>query len=355
MDAMMAFLTGVWAFLNSPVGMVIAVVAVGAVLGWVKRARPDWARYEGTLIEAVKWAEKRIPDDTLHAGSRRFDEALKYFLAVYAEANAGKAPSKALIAAVEQGISTVHAQLEADGNLDKDATRVAAPGDVCPPRTQPGGVGGAAVWLIGLIALAVACGGCQLSGPQQYIVASESYSAAVRTITTLSKAGIIPLADLERVQAVSDRLDAALDEMRDAVVAGNALAADWYFRQAQKLLDELIVLQLRAQTRAPAAKAAAPTTSRTVSDGPHPVGAGDPGGGPCRCPGDRLNHPDGPDDRTARRPGPDPDGDGPPQRGEGRVRRGAGAAAGGGDVVSAAEQRELIRLLVEAEVEVEYD
>ena len=351
MDAMMAFLTGVWAFLNSPVGMVIAVVAVGAVLGWVKRARPDWARYEGTLIEAVKWAEKRIPDDTLHAGSRRFDEALKYFLAVYAEANAGKAPSKALIAAVEQGISTVHAQLEADGNLDKTPP---AEDLALPPGESPGVNGGGKIvagLFIGLLALAVACGGCQLSGPQQYIVASESYSAAVRTITTLSKAGIIPLADLERVQAVSDRLDAALDEMRDAVVAGNALAADWYFRQAQKLLDELIVLQLRAQTRAPAAKAAAPTTSRTVSDGPHPVGAGDPGGGPCRCPGDRLNHPDGPDDRTARRPGPDPDGDGPPQRGEGRVRRGAGAAAGGGDVVSAAEQRELIRLLVEAEVE----
>jgi len=363
MDAMMAFLTGVWAFLNSPVGMVIAVVAVGAVLGWVKRARPDWARYEGTLIEAVKWAEKRIPDDTLHAGSRRFDEALKYFLAVYAEANAGKAPSKALIAAVEQGISTVHAELEANGNLDKGpAAQAPAEDPALTPRDSRGANGGGnvlSVLLVGLIALAVACGGCQLSGGQQYVIASESYTAAVRTITSLSKAGVIPLADIERVKVVSDRLDTALDEMRDAVVAGSPVAADWYYRQAQKLLDELIVLQMRAQARTAPKTTPAPTTLRpdsgpeakAVSDGPLPVCPDGAGGGPGGCPGDRVDHPDGPGDRTADRPGRDTGGDGPPQGGQGRVRRGGRAETGGGDVVSVAEQRELIRLLVETEVE----
>ena len=63
---------------------------------------------EGTIIAAVKYAEKTIPDGSPNVSQARLDEALKYVLAVYAKADAQ---------AVKEGIQITHERMEAGGVL----------------------------------------------------------------------------------------------------------------------------------------------------------------------------------------------------------------------------------------------
>ncbi len=115
-----AVLNAIWTFLNSPLG-ITAVAAV--VLYLLKRAReryPAWMDWEGSIIEAVKLAEKNIPDDADNKSLRRFNDALVYVLKVYQEAN-GKMPSEQERREIEEGIRLKHAELEATGALDKAA------------------------------------------------------------------------------------------------------------------------------------------------------------------------------------------------------------------------------------------
>jgi len=115
-----AVLDSVWTFLNSPLG--ITVIAA-VVLYLLKRAReryPAWMDWEGSIIEAVKLAEKNIPDDADNKSLRRFNDALAYVLRVYQEAN-GKMPSGQERREIEEGIRLKHAELEATGALNKAA------------------------------------------------------------------------------------------------------------------------------------------------------------------------------------------------------------------------------------------
>lgn len=106
----------IWTALNSPFGY----MAVAGVLIWllnrVYGAQPGWAAYEGTIISAVKFAEKEIPDGTENKGLARLDAALKYVLRVYEEVN-GKRASAATSAALKEGIQIVHDRLDAAGTL----------------------------------------------------------------------------------------------------------------------------------------------------------------------------------------------------------------------------------------------
>lgn len=65
-------------------------------------------QYRAPLIEAVKFAEKAIPDDTPSKGARRADEALQYFLKLV-----GAVDERA----ARQALTVVHSELEASGNL----------------------------------------------------------------------------------------------------------------------------------------------------------------------------------------------------------------------------------------------
>ena len=106
----------VWAAVNSPLGIaVVAAVALWA-LNRLYAARPEWAKYEGAIISAVKFAEKQIPDDVENKGLARLDAALKYVVGVYEEIE-GKRPSAATTAALKEGIQITHADLEAAGAL----------------------------------------------------------------------------------------------------------------------------------------------------------------------------------------------------------------------------------------------
>ncbi|MGE4529661.1 MAG: hypothetical protein AB7D00_14950 [Rhodospirillaceae bacterium] len=111
-----SLLSAVWAGLNSPIG----ITAMGAVVAWLLTrlftSKPAWAKYQGAIISAVRLAEKEIPDDTPHAALRRFDEALRYVLQVYAEAEK-RMPSPSEIAALKEGIRIVHNELDLKGAL----------------------------------------------------------------------------------------------------------------------------------------------------------------------------------------------------------------------------------------------
>lgn len=110
----------IWNVLNSPA--VIAVLAGGMLwlLNRLYAAKPAWQAFEGTIIAAVKWAEKEIPDDTPNKALNRLNAALNYVVKVYEEARGKRVDAKAK-AELREGIQIVHAELEASGNLDKAA------------------------------------------------------------------------------------------------------------------------------------------------------------------------------------------------------------------------------------------
>jgi len=106
----------VWKAANSPA----AIAAIGGLLafglGKLYLAKPEWKKYEGTIIAAVKKAEKEIPDGTAAGSLSKLDMALKYVIAVY-EQTAGKTPDAKTIAELTEGVQVIHADLEANGIL----------------------------------------------------------------------------------------------------------------------------------------------------------------------------------------------------------------------------------------------
>ncbi len=110
--------SALWGIFNSPV--VISAIA-GVVLWALNKlyaSKPAWAKYEGAIIAAVKFAEKEIPDNTTSPGLSRLDTALRYVVKVFEEVN-GRRPSKAEKAVLREGIQITHAELEVAGVLRK--------------------------------------------------------------------------------------------------------------------------------------------------------------------------------------------------------------------------------------------
>jgi len=116
-----AFLQVAWDVVNSPA--VIALMAGGLLwlLNRLYASKPAWQAFEGTIIAAVKWAEKEIPDDTPNKAFNRLNAALNYVLKVYEEAR-GKPADAQTKNELREGIQIVHAELEASGNLDAPAS-----------------------------------------------------------------------------------------------------------------------------------------------------------------------------------------------------------------------------------------
>ena len=120
MNVLSAVLDAVWTFLNSPLGIAAVAALALYLLKKVRERYPAWMDWEGTIIEAVKLAEKTIPDDAENKSLRRFNEALAYVLRIYQETT-GTMPSEAERREIEEGIRLKHADLEAMGSLDKAA------------------------------------------------------------------------------------------------------------------------------------------------------------------------------------------------------------------------------------------
>jgi hypothetical protein len=111
-------LRAIWTAMNSPAGVTVMAAVFLWLLNRLYAAKPAWQAFEGTIIAAVKWAEKEIPDDNPNKGFARLDAALNYVLKVYEEARGKPADTKTK-AELREGIQIVHAELEATGNLDK--------------------------------------------------------------------------------------------------------------------------------------------------------------------------------------------------------------------------------------------
>lgn len=113
-----AILKSIWEdVLNSPaVVVLLASLLLLAINKWFK---PAWDKYQAAIIQAVKLAEKAIPDDTANAGLARFDWALKYAVKVIAaseETTPSQLPTKT-VAAVKDGITILHDRMEAEETL----------------------------------------------------------------------------------------------------------------------------------------------------------------------------------------------------------------------------------------------
>ena len=104
-----------WDVVNSPAGITVMAGGLLWLLNRLYAAKPAWQDFEGTIIAAVKWAEKEIPDDASNKAVKRLDAALAYVLKVYEDAR-GTADARTR-QEMREGIQIVHAELEASGTL----------------------------------------------------------------------------------------------------------------------------------------------------------------------------------------------------------------------------------------------
>lgn len=106
----------VWAALNSPAGVAAMAGAFLWALNRLYATKPLWQQYEGTVIAAIRFAEKNIDDATPNAGLAKLDAALQYVLKVY-EQSAGRRATQAEVTEFTNGIQIVHNGLDAEGLL----------------------------------------------------------------------------------------------------------------------------------------------------------------------------------------------------------------------------------------------
>lgn len=108
----------VWAFLNTPLGISVVGAILAFVLGKVFTAKPKWKKlmlkHGPALMQAVKTAEKNIPDDVENAGLARLDAALQYLIDIEPKLKAAKDSD------VKAALSAVHSAAESHGNLKKE-------------------------------------------------------------------------------------------------------------------------------------------------------------------------------------------------------------------------------------------
>lgn len=90
-----------------------------ALFYWLGQSQEKWKLFEGSIITAIKLAEKQIGSDTPNAGVAKLDAALHHVLKDYAEAHRGRKPSRGLVKQIRQGIQIKHNELDRWGGLAK--------------------------------------------------------------------------------------------------------------------------------------------------------------------------------------------------------------------------------------------
>ena len=80
------------------------------------RRKDAWRKYEGLMIDAIKRAEKLVPESTSTRSLLRLKAALAMFAESY-ERIYGKPPSPELTQAVATNLPAVHDKLEATDTL----------------------------------------------------------------------------------------------------------------------------------------------------------------------------------------------------------------------------------------------
>jgi hypothetical protein len=105
----------VWNVLNTPAGITVIAGIFLWLMNRLYTAKPAWMAFEGTIISAIKFAEKQISDETPNKGLARLDMALKYVINVYTKIK-GK-PSDRTVTNLKEGIQIIHNELDQKGIL----------------------------------------------------------------------------------------------------------------------------------------------------------------------------------------------------------------------------------------------
>ena len=107
--------------LNSAVGIAVIWAALVALFLWLSSEfnpfQEKWRAWEGSIITAIKLAEKEVPDNIPDKGLAKLDAALRFVIQAYADAHSGKHPSAKLIEHLKQGIQIKHHELDRFGKL----------------------------------------------------------------------------------------------------------------------------------------------------------------------------------------------------------------------------------------------
>lgn len=108
------------AILANPEFMNAVITAIAALASWgiakLFAAKPEWKKYEGLLITAVRIGNKFSPENMANPGLQRAAFALKVFEQQYTEAY-GKLPTDAILQVAKLALPIVHNQIEAAGTL----------------------------------------------------------------------------------------------------------------------------------------------------------------------------------------------------------------------------------------------
>ena len=99
----------VWLKANTAAGIAFILAAWSWVMAFLFTKKPKWKKYydgnKGWMVEAVKMAEKQIPDDTDNKNARRADAALQYLLKLMG----GNAPKDT--EHLKQALNVVHGEV----------------------------------------------------------------------------------------------------------------------------------------------------------------------------------------------------------------------------------------------------
>jgi len=104
-------LEAIWTFLNSGVGITLVAGGLVWIFHKIYSKRPTWQEFEGSIIAAVRYGERAIPDNTPNKSKRRLDEALKFVIKVYTKAKS-RPPTTEEVRSLVEGIEIIHEEME---------------------------------------------------------------------------------------------------------------------------------------------------------------------------------------------------------------------------------------------------
>ena len=105
----------VWTALNTPAGVAFIASVFIYILNKLFSYKPTWKKiyekWEGSLVSAIKFAEKTIDDKSENKSQRKLDQALKYMIKVF-EDTKGRMPKRKELEAIKEGLNKKHSELD---------------------------------------------------------------------------------------------------------------------------------------------------------------------------------------------------------------------------------------------------
>lgn len=104
--------------LNAIMGAILLLIGM-----WMRRSKTVTAVYgfiadkRPLIVEAIKWAESQIPDNTENSAVAKLDSALKRLVDLDRKLNGGGTIPESWWGVARQAITAVHGELEARGKL----------------------------------------------------------------------------------------------------------------------------------------------------------------------------------------------------------------------------------------------